>query len=164
MSSSAVEVALRPTRETDLQRLFEVYASTRAEELAPVPWSDEQKHAFLAQQFTAQHEWWQQQYQGADFLGIEVGGELVGRLYLFRSEGEMRIVDIALLPAWRGRGIGSRLLTEVLTEADRAGLAVTIHVEKNNPARALYQRLGFEIVADRGVYDFWRRAPSGPGT
>lgn len=154
-----VEAALRPIGDADLQRLFEIYASTRTEELAPVPWTDEQKLAFLAQQFTAQHEWWQQQYQGAEFLGIEVGDELVGRLYLFRSEGEIRIVDIALLPVWRGRGIGSRLLGEVLAEANRHGLAVTIHVEKNNPARVLYQRLGFEVVADRGVYDFWRRSP-----
>lgn len=162
MTASASEVpavSLRPLANDDLPALFLVYASTREEELAAVPWSLEQKSAFLSQQFWAQHHWWQEHYAAASFQVIANGEEVVGRLYVLRSAEEIRIVDIALLPQWRNRGIGARLLADILAEADARGLAVTIHVEKNNPARQLYRRLGFEIVADRGVYDFWSRPP-----
>jgi ribosomal protein S18 acetylase RimI-like enzyme len=62
------------------------------------------------------------------------------------------IVDVALLPAHRGRGIGTALLTPILDEAERTGRAVSIHVARENPARRLYDRLGFVQVADQGVH------------
>lgn len=162
MTASASEVpgvSLRPLANDDLPALFLVYASTREEELAAVPWSLEQKSAFLSQQFWAQHHWWQEHYAAASFQVIAAGSDVVGRLYVLRTADEIRIVDIALLPQWRNRGIGGRLLADILAESDERWVAVTIHVEKNNPARQLYRRLGFEVVADRGVYDFWSRPP-----
>jgi ribosomal protein S18 acetylase RimI-like enzyme len=81
-----------------------------------------------------------------------IENEPAGRLYVARWQREIRIVDIALLPAFRGRGIGSRLITELLEEGSRKGKNVSIHVETFNPAFRLYQRLGFEVVEDKGVY------------
>ena len=91
---------------------------------------------------------------------ILVGGEPAGRLYVARWPEELRIVDIALLPRFRGRGVGTTLLRQLMDEADAAGKPISIHVEVNNPARSLYDRLGFEVAEDRGVYVFLRRAPA----
>ena len=82
----------------------------------------------------------------------------IGRLYIDRSEDEIRLIDIALLPEHRGKGIGGSLMRQTLDEARLAGKPVRIHVEHNNPARRLYDRLGFRPVEDQGVYDLleWR--------
>jgi ribosomal protein S18 acetylase RimI-like enzyme len=137
-----------------------VYASTRAEELSVVPWDDAQKEAFLRQQFEAQDAWWRENYAAASFDVIAVDGEPVGRLYVHRGPSEIRIVDIALLPEHRGDGVGTLLLRDLLAEADAAGKSVTIHVERMNPALRLYERLGFSVAEDKGVYLFLERSPA----
>jgi ribosomal protein S18 acetylase RimI-like enzyme len=145
-------ISLRPIRAEDLEFLCEVYAGTRAEELAIVPWNDAQKAAFIAQQFTAQHDTYQQRYVDKRFSIIEDDGVPIGRLYLAFLPGELRVVDIALLPAHRERGIGSRLMADVIEEADQRGVMVSLHVEHWNPARALYERLGFTPAGADDVY------------
>jgi ribosomal protein S18 acetylase RimI-like enzyme len=151
-------VTLRPITPEDGSFLFALYASTRDEELKVVPWSDEQKAAFLQMQFLAQHNYYQQTYTDTAFDVIQLEGESVGRLYVSRWPEEMRIVDIALLPPWRGRGIGGALLRALQDEAREAAKPLTIHVERNNPALRLYERLGFAEREDKGVYLFleWR--------
>jgi ribosomal protein S18 acetylase RimI-like enzyme len=137
-----------------------VYASTRAEELAVVPWDDVQKEAFLRQQFDAQDAWWHENYAEASFDVILVDGEPAGRLYVHRGPSEIRIVDIALLPEHRGSGVGTRLLDDLLAEGDAGAKNVTIHVERMNPALRLYERLGFALAEDKGVYLFLERPPA----
>jgi ribosomal protein S18 acetylase RimI-like enzyme len=156
------EVTLRPVVEADEAFLCDVYASTRREELAPLGWPEPAVAAFLAQQAAAQHAHYRAHYTGASWLVILVDDEPAGRLYLHRSPGELRIIDIALLASARGRGVGSRLLGEILDEGDRTATPVRIHVEKHNPALRLYQRLGFTAVEDRGVHWFMERAPAAP--
>jgi ribosomal protein S18 acetylase RimI-like enzyme len=146
----------RPFTEADLPFLARVYASTRQEELAVTDWSDTHKAAFLQHQFDAQHAHYQKYYRGSDFLVIQRGGVAIGRLYLARWASEHRIVDIALLPQHRGAGLGTALLRDLLDEAALAGKAVTIHVEKFNPALTLYRRLGFVAAGEEGVYDLMR--------
>ena len=90
---------------------------------------------------------------------ILAGGEPAGRLYVARWEDEIRIVDIALLPEYRGRGLGTTLLEGLIEEAEAAGKPLSIHVEMNNPARPLYDRLGFEEAGEFGVYVLMRRSP-----
>ncbi|WP_421800260.1 GNAT family N-acetyltransferase [Haliscomenobacter sp.] len=144
-------VNLRTIYQEDLPRLFEIYASTRAEELALVPdWPEEQKMAFLSQQFVAQHQYYQEFYQGAELQVIELDQEVVGRLYVHWSYSpqEVRIMDVALLPAYRGQGIGSQLIKAVQKKGAEMGKTVTIHVEYNNPALQLYQRLGFQKIGE----------------
>lgn len=147
-------VALRPAEPADRELLFRVYASTREEELAPVPWPPETKEAFLRQQFDAQDTWWRTHYAGASFEVVVVDGLDAGRLYLWEGPSEVRIVDVALLPEARRGGIGTRLLEDVKARASAARKAVTIHVERMNPALGLYERLGFRLVEDKGVYLF----------
>jgi len=152
LDAPPAEVALRPTRASDEAHLFAVYASTRAEELAQVDWHDAQKESFLRMQFDAQRKFYESEYPGAEFQIIMVGDRLAGRLYVHRREREIRIMDIALLPEFRGQGVGTRLLNDILVESERTARPVTIHVESFNPARRLYERLGFVQVASNGVY------------
>ena len=145
-------MALRPARDADAPFLRSVYASTREEELAPVPWTEEQKDAFVAMQFAAQAAHYAQHYTGMTADVILVDGEPAGRLLVARWPEEIRIVDITLLPAFRGRGAGSELLAELMDEATKAGKRLSIHVERNNRALGLYERLGFEPVGETGIY------------
>ncbi len=160
-------VTVRPIQEEDMGFLFQLYANTRAEEMAMVvDWSDEQKQAFLRMQFEAQHAWYQEHYSDAQFGLLLVDGNPAGRLYVHRRETEIRLVDISLVPGARGHGLGSALLGELMKEAEESGKPLTIHVEKYNPAMSLYNRLGFTTIADRGPYDLleWRPESAGPRT
>lgn len=151
-------IALRPMTGADLPFLAQVYTSTREEELAFVDWTPDQQAAFLDQQFRAQHQYYQEHYTGASFDIILSQGVPIGRLYVARWSDQIRIMDIALLPAYRNQGIGSLLLADLMEEASRSNKPLTIHVEKYNPALTLYHRLGFIDTYDRGVYWFleWR--------
>ena len=151
---------LRAVGPGDREFLYRVYASTRTEELAVVPWDEAEKDTFLRAQFDAQDQWYRENYTRATYEVIVVDGEPAGRLYLHRGEREIRIVDIALLPEHRGNGVGGSLLRDLLAEADAAGRRVTIHVERFNPALRLYERLGFTVAEDKGVYLFLERPPA----
>ena len=83
---------------------------------------------------------------------IDLDDTPIGRLYLDRRGPELRIVDIALFSEHRGRGIGGAVLSDLIDEATIGGVPVRIHVERDNPALALYQRLGFREIGDEGVY------------
>jgi ribosomal protein S18 acetylase RimI-like enzyme len=146
------EVGLRPATAADEAFLRVVYAWTRADELAMTGWTDEQKAAFVGMQFDAQASYYREIYPEATYEVVVVDGEDAGRLYLARFPDEIRVVDIALLPPYRGRGVGTMLLSDVLAEAGAAGQRVIIHVEHTNPARALYERLGFAVVEEAGLY------------
>lgn len=152
--------SLTPITERDAEVLQHIYSSTRREELAAVPWSDEQKDAFLRQQFAAQHAHYQQHYEGATFDLIRVDGQTCGRLYVARWPAETRVIDIALLPEFRGAGLGARILGDLLAEAGAAGCSVTVHVERMNRALSFYERMGFSVAEDKGVYLFLRWTPA----
>ena len=129
-----------------------------------MPWDKNQKDAFLRAQFDAQDRWYRENYTGASFDVVLVDGERAGRLYLNRGDSEIRIVDIALLPDHRGNGVGSALLRDLLAEADAAGKRVTIHVERQNRALGLYERLGFHQAGEQGVYLRMEWEPASRGT
>jgi ribosomal protein S18 acetylase RimI-like enzyme len=118
------------------------------------------KDAFVRQQFTAQHAWYQEHYVGAEFQVILVDGLRAGRLYLHRRPAEIRLVDITFLPEFRSGGLGSSILRDLLAESEAAGKPLTIHVEIYNPAMQLYERLGFRPIEERGPYRLmeWRPA------
>ena len=156
--AEALGLSFRPVTDNDLPFLARLYASTRHEELAPVPWTAEDKAAFLRMQFEAQHAHFQRHYTGADWLVIEREAEPIGRVYIARWAREHRLVDIALLPGFCGRGLGTALLRDLMDEARAADKPLTIHVEKNNPAMRLYRRLGFAAVGEHGIYDLMRWA------
>jgi ribosomal protein S18 acetylase RimI-like enzyme len=154
------DLTLRSVTPEDDAFLFAVYAGTRADELASVGWSDAHKDAFLRMQFAAQRRHYQARFPDATFDVVLSDGVPVGRLYVDRRIDELLVVDIALLPAARGGGIGSALLSALLAEGARDRKPVRIHVERFNRALALYRRLGFATVADDGVYLLLESTPA----
>jgi GNAT superfamily N-acetyltransferase len=155
-------LALRLELEADVPFLRRLYVLTRWEELAVTDWTAAQKQAFLESQFALQRHHYRTYYASTDWGILQHGGAPAGRLYVDRQADRLLVVDILLLPEWRGRGIGTALMQAVMAEARAAGKAVTIAVEKYNPAQQLYRRLGFREVSDEGVYWFmeWRAAPN----
>lgn len=156
-----VAIGLRPITDDDQEFLLRLYASTRAEEKALVGWPDEQWDQFLAMQFHLQHTQYMQNYRNATFDIIMHGQTPAGRFYIDRRADEFRLIDVALLPEYRCRGIASRLIRALLLESEANGLPISLHVEKNNPILDYYQRLGFRVEADREVYYFMVRPVAG---
>lgn len=145
-------ISFRPICADDMPFLYDVYASTRELELSVVPWSPQEKEDFLRMQFNAQHVYYQEHYADARFEVILCDGQPAGRLYVQRRDDEIRVVDIALLPDFQRHGIGGKIMRDLIDEARAAGVPVGIHVECNNPAMRLYERLGFVKIGTTGVY------------
>ena len=148
---SSEKITLRPVTGQDDNFLLSVYASTRTAELAQVPWSPEQKEAFLRMQFNAQKQHYAAEYPQADHDLICVDGVPVGRLYLGRAADVLHILDITVLPEHRNSGIGSFLLGQVIAEARSTGRPVTIYVETFSPSLRLFERLGFRKDQEHGL-------------
>lgn len=155
-------ITFRPETDDDIDFTARLYASTREEELRPLPWPPEQKAAFLRQQFDAQRLHYRTHYDDAEYSILLDDGEPIGRLYIHRRPEDIRVMDIALLPEHRGRGIGSMLMKNILDAAAAKGQSVSIHVEIFNPAMRMYQRLGFRHIDTYGVYHLmeWRPGAS----
>lgn len=136
---------LRPETPADRPFLRELYASTREEELARAQWGPGERERFLDQQFEAQwrHYHDPDHYAGCRHLVVELGGKPVGKAYLHPRGDEFRLVDLAIAPAFRGRGLGGQLLARFQREAREAGLPLRFMVERGNRARRLYERAGF---------------------
>jgi ribosomal protein S18 acetylase RimI-like enzyme len=150
--AASAAAGLRPATAADREFLLGVYASTREQELAQVEWQNGAREAFIEHQFSAQDQHYRANYPGATLDVIEADGEPAGRLYVHRGDDDIRIMDIALAPDFRGRGIGTALLCELMDEAGSSGRSLSIHVEMQNPARSLYERLGFVPAGEHGVY------------
>ena len=159
--SESSSVSLRPARPEDTPFLLQVYGSVRGGELAATDWTDSQKAQFVEMQFAAQSQYYREHYPDTSFDVIVLDGQPVGRLYVARWSDEIRIVDIALLPAYCNRGLGTTLVRALQAEAAASGKPLRIHVERFNPALRLYERLGFRQTEDKGVYLFleWLAAP-----
>ena len=157
-AAATLGIAYRPIEDSDLPFLFDVYGSTRVEELAQTDWPLEMKVQFLQQQFAAQHEHYQRHYPDAEWLVIMRESDSVGRLYVEEWPSQIRLIDIAILPAFRRFGFGSAILSDLRDWASEKSKPLTIHVEKSNPARSLYDRMGFVFLQENGVYDLleWR--------
>jgi ribosomal protein S18 acetylase RimI-like enzyme len=158
--------ALRWANENDRAFLRELYAWSRAEELALVAWPDGARDAFLDSQFALQHRHFVQYFADAEFLVLEHKDEPIGRLYVSRQKEDWLVIDIALMPAHQGQGIGGALLTQLLLAAEQSRAhSVALHVElRNARAHSLYQRLGFRDESQEGFHRLMRwHVPAGNG-
>lgn len=158
-------IEFRSITEHDIEFLYKVYASTRADEMTLTGWNEKEIEDFLRMQFKLQHVQYMENYKnGGTFEIILVNSAPAGRLYVQRKKNDIRIVDIALLPEFRGKGAGSWIMNELMTEADRENLPLSLHVEQFNPALGLYERLGFEKKDLIGIYFFMERPPASKKT
>lgn len=154
-------VTLRPVVAADEPLLLEIFASTRAEEMAMVPWTMEQQEAFVRMQFAAQLEHYGKLEPDANHDIIMFDGRPVGRLYVARREDKIEIMDITVLPQERNAGIGSGLIKALMAEATRS-TPLRIYVESYNPSLRLFERLGFRPVGDEGVHLLMEWVPDSP--
>lgn len=143
---------LKPVGSEDKDFLYRVYASTREPEMALSGWSQAQIEDFLRMQFRLQHSHYRTHYPNASFDIIYIERTPVGRLYVARSADEIRVVDLALLPAFRRQGIGTAIFNDLIAESEAKKLPLRLHVEGNNPILPFYRRLGLSITGDNGVY------------
>ena len=147
---------LRSEVEADLPFLTELYAEVRHDELARLDWPVRAKRDFLDAQCRLQRDHYAQHYVGADLLIVERGERAVGRVYVHASAKEIRLMDIAVLRTEQGQGFATTIVRALQHLASRRGrqIMLTLHVEPANPAQRLYERLGFRLIEQRGVYDF----------
>jgi ribosomal protein S18 acetylase RimI-like enzyme len=154
-------ISLRPATNRDVGFLARVYVSTRQQELSQTGWSQDEIEAFLNIQFEVQRRFYKETYKNARFDIIESYGKPAGNFYIERLQDEIHIIDIALLPEYRNKGIGSKLIKQLLAEASDKNLPVRVHVEQGNPAVSLYRRLGFKQIETRGIYRLMEKRPRG---
>jgi len=139
------KISLRKATDSDIPFMLTLYASTRENELAMTNFTQQEKLDFVEQQFNAQYAHYNQHYCSDYFNIIELNGLPAGRLFVDYWQTEIRIVDIVLAVEHRNTGLGSYLFKELFKESKETGKPVTIHVEHNNPAKRLYERLGFVL-------------------
>jgi RimJ/RimL family protein N-acetyltransferase len=156
----SANITLRPVSADDYDFLVALYGSTRAEEMAMVPWTSEQQETFIRLQFAAQQDHYAEKYPTASHDIIVCDDRPVGRLYVARLDQEIRIIDITLLPAERNAGIGSHLLRQLLDEANGSGKITRIYVEEFNPSLRLFERLGFSPSEQHGIHLLLQCNPS----
>ncbi len=142
---------LRAECDDDIPFLIALYASTRETELTGIPWSAEQKAAFLLNQFQAQRHHYRTFFPGTAFDIVEYNGVAIGRLYVDVRVTHIHIIDIALVPEVRGRGIGTTLIAALQHYARERAMGLDLFVERYNPALRLYRRLGFFGIAEHEI-------------
>ena len=155
-------ISLRPRTPADEAFLRALYGSTRAPELAPLGWTAEQLDAFLELQYRAREAHYRREHPAAQDCIVVAGDAPAGRLEVDRTGEAILVVDLALVATRRGQGIGTCLLQRLIDEAEEEGRSIELHVEVTNPARRLYERLGFLPVAEAPPYLRMRWHPHGP--
>jgi ribosomal protein S18 acetylase RimI-like enzyme len=145
-------ITLRPEQPEDEAFRFELYASTRTEELDACGWPPDMRSSFLRMQFRAQ-EGYRTTFPRADFQIVQLGGVNIGRIIVDRAETEFRLVDIAVLPEHRNTGVGTALIRALVAEAAAAGKPFRLTVRKGHRAARLYQRLGFVKTSETELHD-----------
>lgn len=159
MVPHAGELTLRDERPEDEAFLFEVYASTREEELALTGWDAPTRAAFLQMQFKAMRRGYAEQFPKGQFSILLKEGFPVGRMVIDRADDAICLVDLALLPGYRGQGFGTFLMQGLVAEAAKMAKPITLHVFKGTRPVHWYERLGFLRVAEDGAYDRFEWQP-----
>ncbi len=145
-------ISLRPFRPEDHEFLFQLYAVTRQQEISAWGWSNEQQEAFLRMQFNAKQRSYEMTYEGTEHQIVMLDENPIGRIMVLRRPEAALLVDIALLPEHRGRGIGGGLVRELIEKCNKDKVAVRLQVLKTNPAQRLYERLGFLRIGEDELY------------
>jgi ribosomal protein S18 acetylase RimI-like enzyme len=145
-------ISHRPLLPDDGQFLFRLYASTRADEVGSWGWPAEQQESLLRMQFRARSQSYAMTYSGASHSILLAGEEPVGSMVVWLGPAEIRLVDIALLPNYRNKGLGGVWLSGLIRQAAAAERPLRLSVHRGNPAIRLYQRLGFSAIEDGPMY------------
>ena len=154
-------ILLRAVTPADESFLLQVYAGTRAAEMALTPWDTAQRDAFLQMQFAAQTQSYWSQYPRSVHQIIEADGRPVGRVWVARRDGNIHILDIALLPE-SNADIGAQIVADLMREGEAAQQSVSIYLEAFDPAQSVFEQLGFKPVEQTGFHCLMQWQPDIP--
>ena len=162
LESPGLNITIRPEQPQDEAFLFELYASTRQEELDAWGWPPEMRGAFLTMQFKASQSH-RRTFPDAEFQIVMLDGVNAGRMIVHRTREELYLVDIALLAQFRNAGIGSALMQRIFGEAAATKKPLRLQVRKGNRAERFYRKLGFVKTGETELHlDLEWRAPVAP--
>lgn len=162
IDTPAGPVVLRPEREGDREFRFALFCQSRPPEWSRVSIEPGMRVTLMRQQFRAQTVGYAGQFPRARFDIVEREGAPVGRIVVDREPGAIHIVDQAVVPSWRGRGIGTAIMRSIMAEAAGRGVPVNLEVgDSNDPSLRLYLRLGFAVVEELPMYLNLRWTPPG---
>jgi GNAT superfamily N-acetyltransferase len=155
------KITLRPVTKEDDPFLFEVYGSTRADELGQVEWAEGQQEVFVRWQFDLQRREYDARFPDARYEVVLVDGQRAGRIWVGEDEEQIRLLDISLLPEFQKRGVGTLLLRRLIEEGGSASKPLRHMVfVLNNDAHRFYERLGFVVIEDLGAYKHMEYRPA----
>jgi GNAT superfamily N-acetyltransferase len=132
--------------------LAELYNDVRSVDFSPLGLPEPMLAQLLAMQFQAQQSGYAAQFPQAIDQILWHGATRIGRMLVNESENEIWLVDIAILSAYRGQGLGGHFLQELCVRATAAQLPLHLSVRFNNPAQRLYERLGFVRTGGDGMH------------
>lgn len=158
-------ITLRSALPTDEPFLFDLFVQTRGGELGA--WGDNtQLQSLLTIQYHSQRGAYTTRFPDAEHKIIMFDDELVGQLVVDHSTGKIVLVDISILPERQNKGIGSIILEDLCRLADEQQASIELKVAIINPARRLYEQLGFCGRGSDGMYEQMERKPwtGGPET
>jgi len=145
-----IRPTLRPVVAADKAFLFRLFVDVRAELFAVAGLSQQQMNQLMELQFQAQQREYATHFPNASMQLILLAEIPIGYHYVAR---QLCLIDIALLSSHRNCGIGGELVSQLIQESVASGKPILAHVAKDNPkAWALWQRLGFSIVAEQGLF------------
>ena len=152
-------ITFKNVEDKDQQFIEMVYRSTREKELSLTNWPEDQKHRFIIMQSIAQLAEYKKNYKDAVYKIIRYKNKSAGRLYLWESNREIRIIDISLLPEFQGKGIGGKVLSDIIKSAKQQNKIVSLTVFHDNPVKKLYERLGFKKISHNNNREYMECKP-----
>jgi GNAT superfamily N-acetyltransferase len=151
-ADSAQSISLRPVTADDEGFLLEIYKSSRGDDLRGLGWTEDRISEFLGMQYEAQQRFFESEYKRAVDEIVLFDGKPAGRLVVERREHEVRLIDVALLPEHRNRGIGSFLIRKLQDEARLERKPLRLQVIRFNRAVNLLERLGLVRTSETGTH------------
>jgi ribosomal protein S18 acetylase RimI-like enzyme len=138
---------LRPAGIEDSEICLQLFGERHISRFAALEWNEEQLTVLLQMQYRARCTGYKARFPGLEsFMICDGDHQPVGELLVCGNEDRVRVVDISLFRVCQGRGIGTRLLLDLQDQAGAKGQMLELSVDHENPARRLYERLGFEVI------------------
>ncbi len=160
-ANASPSVSIRPATAQDRELLLRIYASTRARELALVPWDAAQKSLFLRRQFAFQDQHYRTQFPDAEYSIVVHNGEDAGRIFITRDESRIHVLEFTILPEHRGRGVATEIVRRLKEEARGKALPLTTYLDQLSDSQAWLEKRGFTRISDEGIHYLMRWTPSG---
>ena len=155
-------MTLREVTSDDYPFLRALYRDVRQQELSVTGWPQQSIDAFCDSQFGLQDHHYRTYFPNARYYLIELEQKPIGRIYLNNDPESLWLMEISLISALRGRGLGTLLMQWLTDMADTSERPMLLHVEPNNPARHMYERSGFVAQELEGAYLKMERGPQPP--